>query len=50
MKEDRPRAAIGHMPFRGHRTVAEVREHEARNAIMRSLTNHRPRTGQTVNG
>lgn len=32
-----PTPAVGHMPFKGHRTVAEVWEDEARWAILRSL-------------
>jgi hypothetical protein len=31
------RAAKGHMPFPGHRTLAEVREDEERREILRSL-------------
>lgn len=33
----RPRPAVGHMPFAGHRTVAEVWEQEARREIPRGL-------------
>lgn len=31
------RPAIGHMPFRGHRTQAEVREDEVRREILDTL-------------
>jgi hypothetical protein len=30
-----PRAAVGHMPFKGHRTVAEVWADELRQSMMR---------------
>jgi hypothetical protein len=30
-----PRAAVGHMPFRGHRTVAEVWADELRGSVAR---------------
>lgn len=33
----KPRPTTEHMPFFGHRTVAEVIEDENRNAILRSL-------------
>jgi hypothetical protein len=33
----RPRAAVGHMPFAGHRTLRQVREDEAAQAIRRGL-------------
>lgn len=32
-----PTAVIGHMPFFDHRTVAQVREDEARKKILREL-------------
>ena len=32
-----PRPAKGHMPFEGHRTQKEVREHEERISITRRL-------------
>lgn len=34
---NRPRAVIGHMPFFDHRNMAQVREDEAREAILRGL-------------
>jgi hypothetical protein len=32
-----PRAAVGHMPFAGHRTQREVREEGDRKQILRGL-------------
>ena len=33
----RPRAAIGHVPFPGHRTQAEIRQAQERSMILRGL-------------
>ena len=41
--QDMPRAAKGHMPFKGHRTVAEVDEERARKGICRALGKDRGR-------
>jgi hypothetical protein len=32
-KETKPRPAAGHMPFKGHRTVAEVWEREVQLSV-----------------
>jgi hypothetical protein len=44
----RPVPAHGHMPFKGHRTQAEVREDEERNAIRRSLGRNGKRKGKAA--
>lgn len=38
-----PIPAIGHMPFKGHRTCEEVRQDEDRRAILHSLGRDAPK-------
>ena len=44
---ERPTACLEHMPFFGHRTMAEVWEQEARHEILRLLTRNGRRKGKT---